>query len=326
MRRRPSGEKVVKRRAGADAPAPRHGRREGAAVTTMRRCGWLVFLLLGAWDPVTRKQADVAKANEQMKAGKPAEAEKLYQKALGELPSNPGVLYDLGAAHYAAAQAMPAGPERQKLLETAAQELRLAGDAPDTGLRASAHYNLGNTLYAGQKYKDAIEEYKKALRLEPAREDARHNLELALAKLPPPNPQQPPPQQQQGSQDDQKKPESGQSPQPSPSSSDDKKDQKPDEQQGQQDKKDQQQKSQADAQKDKDQAQNGQEKKGQEPKPNDKTDDQKEKQASAGAEQAGDKDMDRKLDLLEDRSKDLQVQKAQERARERKRSGPVKDW
>jgi len=291
----------------------------------MRRGWWLVFLLLGAWDPVTRKQADVAKGNEQMKAGKPADAEKLYQKALGELPSNPGVLYDLGAAHYAAAQAMPPGPDRQKLLETAAQELRLAGDAPDTALRASAHYNLGNTLFAGQKYKDAIEEYKKALRLEPHREDARHNLELALAKLPPPNPQQPPPQQQ-GSQDDQKKPQGGQSPEPSPSSSDDKKDKKPEEQQGQQEKKDQQ-KSQADAQqKDKDQAQNGQEKKGPEPKPSDKTDDQKEKQASAGAEQAGDKDMDRKLDLLEDRSKDMQVQKAQERARERKRTGPVKDW
>lgn len=290
----------------------------------MRKYLWLAFLLLGAWDPVTRKQADVAKGNEQMKAGKPAEAEKLYQKALGELPSNPGVLYDLGAAHYAAAQVMPPGPDRQKLLETAAQELRLAGDAPDTALRASAHYNLGNTLFAGQKYKDAIEEYKKALRLEPKREDARHNLELALAKLPPPNPQQPPPQKQ-GSQDDQKKPQGGQSPEPSPPSSDDKKDQKPQDQQGEsQDKKDQQQ-SQAEAQQ-KDQAQKGQEQKGPEPKPNESKDEQKEKQASAGAEQAGDKDMDRKLDLLEDRSKDLQVQKAQERARERKRSGPVKDW
>lgn len=293
----------------------------------MSRFWWLAFLFLGAWDPVTRKQADVAKGNEQMKAGKPAEAEKLYQKALGELPSNPGVLYDLGAAHYAAAQVMPPGPDRQKLLETAAQELRLAGDAPDTGLRASAHYNLGNTLFAGQKYKDAIEEYKKALRLEPKREDARHNLELALAKLPPPNPQQPPPQQQ-GSQDDQKKPQGGQSPEPSPSS-DDKKDQKPEEQQGQKDKQDKQdqkdQKSQAEAQ-EKDQAQKGQEQKGPEPKSNESKDEQKEKQASAGAEQAGDKDMDRKLDLLEDRSKDLQVQKAQERARERKRSGPVKDW
>src|SRR5262249_19730758 len=122
MRRRPSGETDVTRRAGADAPAARRGRREGGAVTAMRRCWWLVFLLLGAWDPVTRKQADVAKGNEQMKAGKPVEAEKLYQKALGELPSNPGVLYDLGAAHYAAAQAMPPGPDRQKLLETAAQE------------------------------------------------------------------------------------------------------------------------------------------------------------------------------------------------------------
>jgi Ca-activated chloride channel homolog len=294
----------------------------------MRRWFWLAFLFLGAWDPVTRKQADVAKGNERMAAGKPAEAEKHYQKALGEMPSNPGVLYDLGAAHFAAAQAMPPGPDRQKLLETAAQELRLAGDAPETALRANAHYNLGNTLFAEQKYKDAIEEYKKALRLEPHREDARHNLELALAKLPPPNPQQPPPQQQ-GSQDDQKKPQSGQSPEPSPSSSNDKKDQKPQDQQGQSQPKPEPQQSQAQPSQ-KDQPQNGQEQKGPEPKPsdkpNDKSDEKRDQPTSAGAEQAGDKDMDRKLDLLEDRSKDLQVQKAQERARERHRSGPVKDW
>jgi len=281
----------------------------------MKRAVWLAFLLLGAWDPVTRKHADVAKGNERLAAGKPTEAETQYKKALGELPSNPGVLYDLGAAHYLAAQALPAGEDRKKLLDSAEKELRLAGDAPETGLRASAHYNLGNTLYAEDKFKDAIEEYKKALRLEPGREDARHNLELALARIPPPPPQQQP----QSSKDDQKKPQGGESQEPSPpSASQDKKDQKPDDQPGQAQDKDDSQK--PPDPKDQKQA-------GQEPKPNEqKPEEPRDKQAAQGGEQAGDKDMDRKLDLLEDRSKDLQVQKAQEHARERRRKGPVKDW
>ncbi len=295
----------------------------------MKKVAWaLALLLLGAWDPITRKQADVAEGNERLRAGKPDEAETHYRKALGEMPGAPAVLYDLGAALARRAEALPKGEDRKKLLDQAEKLLREAGDAPDTGLRASAHYNLGNTLFAEEKWKEAIEEYKKALRLEPRREDARHNLELALARLPPPQEQPPKQQPQQGSQDDQKKPQGGESPQPSPQASNDQKDQKPQEQQGQSPPQDpQQQQGQEPRPSPQDRPQDGQAQAGQEPRPQPQQQEPQDKPPSPSAgEQAGDRDMEQKLNLLEDYSKNLQVQKAQERARERRRGQAVKDW
>jgi tetratricopeptide (TPR) repeat protein len=302
----------------------------------MRRVAWIaVALLLGAWDPITRKQSDVAQGNAQLKAGKAADAEASYQKALAALPQHPGVLYDLGAAHYLAAQALPAGDEnKKKLLESAEKELRLAGDAPETTLRAASHYNLGNTLFAEEKWKDAIEEYKKTLRLDPQHEAARHNLELALTRVPPPPPPQQQPQQGQKN-DDQKKPsDAQQQPQQQPQpqqgqKNDDQKDQgqgaqqkdqpppapnpppKPDDGQGQ---------TQDDPGKGEPKPQQGK------PPDGPKKDGEAKPASAKEGEPPADKDMDRKLDLLEDRSKDLQVQKTQEHARERRRNRPVKDW
>jgi tetratricopeptide (TPR) repeat protein len=291
----------------------------------MKKLVWLLVpLVLGAWDPITRKQADVAQGNERLRAGKPDEAEAHYRKALGALPGAPAVLYDLGAAQVQRAQKLPKGEERAKLLESAEKSLREAGDAPDIGLRASAHYNLGNALFVDEKWKDAIEEYKKALRLEPRRDDARRNLELALARIPPPPPPQ---QQQQGSKDDQQKPQGGQSPEQTPEASNDPKDQKPQDQPGQSPQKEQQPEPSAKEPEPKagqSQPQDGQAQKGQEPRP-EKADANPQDSASAG-EKAGDRDMDQKLNLLEDSSRNLQVQKAQQRARERRRGQPVKDW
>jgi Ca-activated chloride channel family protein len=243
---------------------------------------------------VTRPQRDVADGNTQLGAGKLSEAEAAYQKALAALPGQPGVLFDLGTAHYAQAQALPKGPERQKLLDAAEKELRLAGDAPDTQLRASAHYNLGNALFQEEKLDGAIDEYKKALKLDPAREDARRNLELALVRIPPKPPQggggdqQKPPedQQQQQSQNGQQPPQQGQPPESQPQEQP-----KPDEQ----------------------------------PKPQPGQDQTQPPQSGQDQPKPLDDDAERKLDALERGSSDLQIDKARQRARQR-RNRPGKDW
>ena len=50
-------------------------------------------------------------------------------------------------------------------------------------LRGMSLYNMGNALYAAEKFGQAAEAYKEALKNDPADEDAKVNLELALRKL-----------------------------------------------------------------------------------------------------------------------------------------------
>ena len=51
-------------------------------------------------------------------------------------------------------------------------------------LRARGYFNKGNVYFDREEYPDAIEAYKEVLRIQPDNEDAKHNLELALSKLP----------------------------------------------------------------------------------------------------------------------------------------------
>ena len=263
----------------------------------MTRIAWLLIpLLAGAWDPVQSKNRAVEQGNQKYSSGDFAGAEQHYREAREKLPGEAGVHFDLGAALHRKALALPEGPERQAGLEAAEKELRLATDASDPRLRSRAHYNLGNTLVERKKVPDAIQEYRKALKLDARNEDARHNLELALRMKPP----EPPPQS---------------SPQP-------KDQQKPQDEKDQQDQKDQQQPQP--------QPQQGEQQKPPEPQPQQQPENQKDEEKQVGAGQ--DKrdlsadDIDRKLAELEKRSKDLQVKKAAERSQERRRGKPVKDW
>lgn len=62
-----------------------------------------------------------------------------------------------------------------------------------TELREPSVYNSGNIYFSQQDYSASIEQYKKALRLNPANNNARHNLRVAQLRL----------QQQQQDQDNQ---------------------------------------------------------------------------------------------------------------------------
>lgn len=59
----------------------------------------------------------------------------------------------------------------------------VAKRSDDVKTKSSALYNLGNTLYDGQKYAEAAEAYKQTLRLDPNNENARYNLAMAQQKL-----------------------------------------------------------------------------------------------------------------------------------------------
>ena len=84
-------------------------------------------------------------------------------------PDDPTVQYDAGTVH------LGAGDSRRavSLLEKAAK-------GAEPGLSPAAHYNLGNAKLAAGDADGAVEAYKEALREQPANQDAKHNLELAL--------------------------------------------------------------------------------------------------------------------------------------------------
>ncbi len=50
-------------------------------------------------------------------------------------------------------------------------------------VRASGFFNRGNASFQTERYADAVEAYKEALRMDPNDQDAKHNLELALNRF-----------------------------------------------------------------------------------------------------------------------------------------------
>jgi Ca-activated chloride channel homolog len=245
-----------------------------------------VLPFLVGFDWLQSKNRDAEQGNAAMKAGKAEEALGAYDRAAGKLGNDPALRFDRGTALYALSR-----------YEEAAQEFLRATEAKDGSLKASAFYNLGNAFAKANKFKEAIEAYKRSLALDPRDQKAKANLELAQRQL---KEEEKKKQQQddKNKKDDQK--------------NDEKKDQDKKDQSKKDDKKDQQKK---DDQKD------------------DKKDDQKNaqnqpqpqpEQKPPEAKPADDKEIGAVLDSLEHSPKDLEKERA--RLRAVRRRPPAKDW
>lgn len=129
----------------------------------------LPFLL--AFEALRSKSAPVEEGNARMKAGKADEALAAYDKAVTELPGEPGVRFARGTALSALSR-----------FDEAAEEFLRATEAKETPLKASAFYNLGNAFFKKDKFDESIAAYKRALALDPKNDRAKWNLEIALKK------------------------------------------------------------------------------------------------------------------------------------------------
>ncbi len=136
----------------------------------------------------------VRAANKLYKKGDYKDSYRLYREALGDTAraaaDAPGVYYNGGNALYMQNQF-------DKALESYSRSY-----SPDSALTGKMLYNRGNTLLRSGRFDPAIESYLQALQYMPDDEDARHNLELALAAK-----QEQQQQQQQRQQGDQKNPQ-----------------------------------------------------------------------------------------------------------------------
>lgn len=108
----------------------------------------------------------VRKGNRQFKREQFEKSVDSYQRALQHDSTSFEAKYDLASALYRT--------ERYDKAEKTL--LSIAGDTTRTELeRGEVAYNLGNTQFAQQKYKEALSSYRQAMRCNPDDEDAKFN-------------------------------------------------------------------------------------------------------------------------------------------------------
>jgi Ca-activated chloride channel homolog len=73
--------------------------------------------------------------------------------------------------------------QQQQLEEAGQRFAELMGETSDPSEQAKLLHNMGNVLVEGEQYNEAVEAYKRSLKLNPADEDTRYNLAYALEKL-----------------------------------------------------------------------------------------------------------------------------------------------
>ena len=135
----------------------------------------------------------VRKGNREFKREKFERSADSYQEALKHDPNSFEAKYDLASALYRT--------ERYDKAEKTLQAI--VGDSTRTELeRGEVAYNLGNTQFAQQKYKEALSSYRMAMRCNPNDEDAKFNYTLTKLLMQQQQQQQ---QQQQDQNQDQNK-------------------------------------------------------------------------------------------------------------------------
>ncbi len=148
---------------------------EGRTIVLRQKVAMMVAGLVFLSGTAAMAQSAAAKnkeGNRLFVQGKFQDAEKAYLEAQADMPGRAELSYNLGNALI-----------KQNRYDQALSTLRQAIAKGDKNLQAEAWYNAGNALYDIGSYKEAAQAYIEGLRLNPADEDAKHNLELSLRKM-----------------------------------------------------------------------------------------------------------------------------------------------
>lgn len=143
----------------------------------------------------TRKERNkILKANDAFKNKDYDQAIKLYYEALEENPFSERAKYNLAVSMVkradeiggAGGNSNTAQPDTISIImKHQADSIfrELYESSAENLTKENAIYNSGNLLFSENQYAMSIEQYKKALRLNPNNNNARHNLRLAQLKL-----------------------------------------------------------------------------------------------------------------------------------------------
>ncbi|MDR1931535.1 MAG: tetratricopeptide repeat protein [Spirochaetales bacterium] len=116
--------------------------------------------------------ADVIQGNYYYGRGRYQDAIIRYMRALESEKHTEWIQYNLGNAYYSLGETSAALSVWEK-----------AGRTGDPRLQFYIAYNRGSLYYEMGKYREAYDEFRQALRLEPSAVDAKVNLELSLRKM-----------------------------------------------------------------------------------------------------------------------------------------------
>jgi Ca-activated chloride channel family protein len=274
-----------------------------------------------AW--LRSKNGDVERGNERLTAGDADGALKAYDDAARALPSEGGVHLNRGLALL-----------KQGKLDAARDALRMATDssAGSPEVRSDAFYDLGIAFYrqaeaavteqqddAAQKaFREASDAFRKALRQKPGNPDAAYNYELTQRRIVELEKKQQ--EQQQKDQQDKDQEQQDQQNQDQQGGQDQQQDQQDQDQQNQ----DQQNQDQQQA--NKDQPKPEQKDQGA-PKPDPKQQEREQQQAQQAQQDKNlPPDAAKALDALQQSEKNLEQQRAAQRAGAGHRRPPAKDW
>lgn len=131
------------------------------------------FFLLPVLVKAQQENAAIREGNKLYKEGKYEKALPAYQKAVAQNPKSPTARYNLANARYRTGNL----PDAEKLYG------ELLENTTDNNYKVKGYYNKGVTFTKQKKLLESIEAYKTALKIDPADEDTRFNLQKALSEL-----------------------------------------------------------------------------------------------------------------------------------------------
>ena len=131
-----------------------------------------VFAMAGALFAQTDRKG-VRSGNRAYEGGNLEQAEVDYRRALAADSSSIFARYNLGNVLHKRKNS----EEAEKLVKPAVDSI------DDTGVKSATFHNLGNYALDGKKYKEAIDYYKDALRLNPGDYETKSNLAYAQKML-----------------------------------------------------------------------------------------------------------------------------------------------
>jgi len=173
-----------------------------------RFCIFLALMLLPLMAFGGTARRSIEEGNRFFLEGDYEKALSRYIEAQVDLPQSPQVQLNIGAALY-----------KQEKYEEAAASFRKIAENPQATLRPRAYHNLGNCNFKLNQLDEALQNYKKAIELDPRAPDPKFNYELTQRLLE----QQSQQQKGEGSEEQQEGEESesqekqAASPSPSPS-------------------------------------------------------------------------------------------------------------
>ena len=158
-------------------------------------CGALIFCL--GFSPFEIEDPQGSQGNNYFKQGDYQKAEESYIKALQGNSPKAAIYYNLGNTYFRL-------DPMEKALEQYHKALGETGDT-ESGLmreiKIDSRFNLGNTYMQGKKLSDAINAFRKVLKIVPGHQGALNNLKIALYQLQ----QQQKKEQQKGNRNQDKK-------------------------------------------------------------------------------------------------------------------------